>query len=102
MIVNGNVAADQCNSVVIEFIGVGRNVDIRNCTENALLNDAQIFGNFDCSNNPVGCLLGNSNVNGNVQITNNGANSVVGGNTIGGTLECSGNAQPFTAAPSPP
>ena len=97
--IDGNIIADQCNSVAIQTFGdgvfsVGGNVNIQNCT--GPVNGysgirVTIGGNFLCANSGV-CVAGDGVVQGNLTMDNNNAVSEVDDNQIGGNVDVSGNS----------
>jgi len=106
--INGNLTADQCNSVDLApalsaaVILIGGNVTIQNCTGGTVGYAGPgitIGGNFVCADNPPTCVADDGVVHGNLTVEDNKLQasnvitfSEVLGNKISGNAEISGNA----------
>jgi hypothetical protein len=106
--INGNLTADQCNSVTlagaeVSVISIAGNVTIQNCTGGSVGYvgpGITIGGNFVCADDPqTTCSADNGVVHGNLTVENNTLQasnvitfSEVLGNKINGNAEISSNA----------
>jgi hypothetical protein len=97
VVINGNVDANQCNSVTIisepPDISIGGNFSIKNCTGNATIVGSTIGNNLVCSNNTGSCSIQDVIVNGNATIDDNSGSAILS-SKISGNLDFSGNTAP--------